>query len=829
MSTNPYNQKKQNIVGNYRIEKTIGEGTFGKVKLAIHIPTGEQVAIKILEKSKINDQDELERVEKEIKYLKILNHPNIIQIYEIIENSKNFYLVMEYAPGGELFNYIVKNEKIGENESSYFFSQIIHGIEEIHRKKICHRDIKPENLLLTTNKIIKIIDFGLSNEYDKFLSTPCGSPCYASPEMIRGVKYNGLSVDLWASGIILYAMVCGYLPFDDKNNEKLFEKILQCKVEFPSEEETKISPECKDLILKILTPNPAKRIKLDEIKLHPFMAFGNVKYINTIKEDNFAQEDLIISYMVNQMNFDNRNSNIKNALLTNRHNNITTTFKLLKKKYIEGRFNGEILITNPNTPSSSLLTHSKILSFRKNVPIKKNANQRKRNFNITGSLSSNHSMISELNNVIKENKMEQGNIIIINNTNMISSPPKMNGIYEKLINANNRNNNGVHHMNNQLIRKIDTSVSVDKTTKKHFTRDNSKSKPSTDKEMNTKIKTPELSRSNIKNQKISGIANIKKTRNNKITIPINYVTNTNANSVAVSPFSKRAISDPSKRKTSTVSKTKPTSVYNHISNINTNSNYNTNTNTINQNILNTRNHCKDILSSERIQNTEISPQKIAGYGTQYNAPVYKKTHKMNTLTLKIPSQYTKKELSPHTKYTKNTYQAIATNTNNKSKNKDLSSIYEPLSTRIKQCSNLTPATTISGIGSVRRKSNIISDVQLGRFNTNVVTKKPKDNYNEKQILILKKPKATKHFVVCSSQLPVKELENKIIDICNKKKLIVNKEGNNNFVVKVGDNKFMIEMAVENISSTMMKFYHLEGDEEITKKHMKDIFTNVGFL
>ncbi len=128
-------ERNSNIVGNYRIEKTIGEGTFGKVKLAVHVPTGEQVAIKILEKSKIHDQEELERVEKEIKYLKMLNHPNIIQIYEIIENSKNFYLVMEYAPGGELFNYIVKNEKISENESSYFFSQIIHGIEEIHKKK----------------------------------------------------------------------------------------------------------------------------------------------------------------------------------------------------------------------------------------------------------------------------------------------------------------------------------------------------------------------------------------------------------------------------------------------------------------------------------------------------------------------------------------------------------------------------------------------------------------------------------------------------------------------------------------------------------------------
>lgn len=767
-------EKNSTIVGNYKMEKTIGEGTFGKVKLAVHIPTGEQVAIKILEKSKIHDQEELERVEKEIKYLKMLNHPNIIQIYEIIENSKNFYLVMEYAPGGELFNYIVKNEKIDENESSYFFSQIIHGIEEIHKKKICHRDIKPENLLLTTNKIIKIIDFGLSNEYEKFLSTPCGSPCYASPEMIHGVKYNGLSVDLWASGIILYAMVCGYLPFDDKNNEKLFQKILQCKVEFPPSEETKISSECKDLILKILTPNPSKRIKLDEIKSHPFMKFGNEKYRASIREETFDKEDFIISYMTNHMNFDNKNNNIKTALLTNRHNHITTTFKLLKKKFIEGRFSDD---TN-----NSLLTHSKILSFRNNVP-KRNPTKKK-NFNITGSVSSNHSMISELNNVIKENKIEQGNIIIINNTNMISQPVKMNAIYEKLINENKGNKRTA----NQIVRKIDTSVSVDKT-KKNFTRDNSK-RPKKDSVELSKSKSPDYAKNNI--------VNIKR---NKV-IPLNFLT---TNSKETSPITKRAISDPTKHKESVKTKT-------NIRRLNQPM--------FTQEAIKRNLHNKDMISSDRVLQSEISPQRIINYNTNYNANIGKKTHKMNTLTLKVPSQYIRQDLSPHSKYAKNAnaYRPITTYAN-VSKRKEQNSTYEPLSTRVKQNSNVN-----SGLASARRKSNIVSDSQLGKFTNMIYTKK---NRTDHQVLILKKPKSAKHFVFCTSMLPINDVQSKIKTICRVNNLAYSIEANNDFVIKSGENKFIIEMKTEN-KQTTMQFCHLEGNEEITKNYMKMIFINVGF-
>jgi 5'-AMP-activated protein kinase catalytic alpha subunit len=321
MSNNNNNNKER--IGNYEFIKTIGEGTFGKVKLAIHLPTQEYVAIKILEKSRINDKEELERVEKEIKYLKILNHPNIIQIYEVISNEYNYYIVMEYVSGGELFTYIVNHEKLDEKEASFFFTQLIYGIKEIHRNKICHRDIKPENLLLTEKKIIKIIDFGLSNEYIDVLDSQCGSPCYAAPEMIRGMNYDGLMVDLWACGIILYAMLCGYLPFDDKDNIIVFRKILQCKLEFPSEDETILSNDAKDLIIRILTPNPLNRIKIEEILRHPFLKSGIQEYRN-MSPTIFNQEKIIIDYMVNKLKYNNKDN-------LNRINCNYETFCLISK------------------------------------------------------------------------------------------------------------------------------------------------------------------------------------------------------------------------------------------------------------------------------------------------------------------------------------------------------------------------------------------------------------------------------------------------------------------------------------------------------------------
>ena len=445
---------EQHSLANYNFIKTIGEGTFGKVKLALHKITKEQVAIKILEKKKIKSNKDLERIEKEIKYLKKLNHPNIVKIYEIIENENNFYISMEYVSGGELFNYIVKNKRLEENEASFFYSQIIHIIQEIHKHKICHRDLKPENLLLTPNKTIKLIDFGLSNEYENFLYTPCGSPCYASPEVIKGLKYSGLAIDLWASGIILYSMLCGYLPFDDKNNDKLFRKILKCKIEFPTKKSIVISDNAKDLIKRILKQDPEKRISLEEILEHPFLSYGNKKYKERINMDINKQDKLIIDYMINVMKIPNENNIIKKSIKDNKHNNYTTIFNLLKKKYNEGRLNYNILQKNEtdNLNRSSILKRYKYNKLNKTINNESNLNNNE------------NSLTQDINNIIKKKVTENNNIIIINNNNnLIKQPHKMNYIINSLFIDENKNIE--NDKNKKIFKKIDTSVSIEKDKK----------------------------------------------------------------------------------------------------------------------------------------------------------------------------------------------------------------------------------------------------------------------------------------------------------------------------------------------------------------------------
>ena len=297
-------EEKEYKVGNYQIKRTLGKGTFGKVKLGIYIPSNEKVAIKILEKSKILEKDDEIRVKREFEMLTLFSHPNVILVAEIFESGGNFYSVMEYCEGGELFNYIVKNRRLSEDEAAFFYYQLINGLEYIHSLGIVHRDLKPENLLLTKDHILKIIDFGLSNYFSKdqkdLLITPCGSPCYASPEMVAGKKYNGFKIDIWSTGIILFAMLCGYLPFEDKDNDALFEKILECKLVFP-----KYIPKLgKSLIEKILVKNPNRRITIKEIKEHPFY----------LKGKELFEQEFSICQVENNIDEKNNDSEINNIM-----------------------------------------------------------------------------------------------------------------------------------------------------------------------------------------------------------------------------------------------------------------------------------------------------------------------------------------------------------------------------------------------------------------------------------------------------------------------------------------------------------------------------------
>jgi 5'-AMP-activated protein kinase catalytic alpha subunit len=199
-------------------------------------------------------------------------HNNIIQLYCIIETTNTIYIVNEYCGGGELFDYILSKKKLTESESCKIFHQLISGVEYLHNQGIVHRDIKPENLLFDSKRELKIADFGLSNVYrpGQLLSTPCGSPCYAAPEMVQNRKYKGSAVDIWSCGIVLFTMVCGYLPFEEENQEKLFYKIARGLVNYPSF----ISYACKDLLMNLLQVEPNKRFTFKQIKEHAWFKAG---------------------------------------------------------------------------------------------------------------------------------------------------------------------------------------------------------------------------------------------------------------------------------------------------------------------------------------------------------------------------------------------------------------------------------------------------------------------------------------------------------------------------------------------------------------------------
>jgi 5'-AMP-activated protein kinase catalytic alpha subunit len=199
--------------------KTLGVGSFGKVKLAEHLPTGIKVAVKVLNRRKIRAMDMDEKVLREINILQLFMHPHIVRLYEVVHSPSDIFVVTEYVKAGELFDYIVEKGRLDESEARLYFQQIVGGVEYCHRNMVVHRDLKPENLLLDERHHVKIADFGLSNVMTDghFLKTSCGSPNYAAPEVIGGRLYSGPEVDVWSCGVILYALLCGSLPFDDES------------------------------------------------------------------------------------------------------------------------------------------------------------------------------------------------------------------------------------------------------------------------------------------------------------------------------------------------------------------------------------------------------------------------------------------------------------------------------------------------------------------------------------------------------------------------------------------------------------------------------------
>ena len=264
--------ENQKQIGDYLLNEEIGSGGFAKVVLGTHIPTGEKVAIKIMDKEQIlSDELNRERVLSEIKILKIVRHNNIVKLYEVMETPQKIYLVMEYCDGGELFDYIVSKQHLSEKQACLFFQEIIDALTYLHSQNIVHRDVKPENILLESfgkSMTCKLIDFGISRTYtlDKLITTPCGTASYAPPEMHRGEEYYGLLSDVWSAGVLLYAMVFGYLPFCEEDEDTNIDNIIKGNYEIPEE----ASPQLSDFLKHILDIDPLTRYDLDQIKQHPW-------------------------------------------------------------------------------------------------------------------------------------------------------------------------------------------------------------------------------------------------------------------------------------------------------------------------------------------------------------------------------------------------------------------------------------------------------------------------------------------------------------------------------------------------------------------------------
>uniref|UniRef100_A0A674D1P1 non-specific serine/threonine protein kinase n=1 Tax=Salmo trutta TaxID=8032 RepID=A0A674D1P1_SALTR len=311
---------EQPHIGNYRLLKTIGKGNFAKVKLARHILTGREVAIKIIDKTQLNPTS-LQKVKGKT-----------LKLFEVIETEKTLYLVMEYASGGEVFDYLVAHGRMKEKEARAKFRQIVSAVQYCHQKNIVHRDLKAENLLLDADMNIKIADFGFSNEFTmgSKLDTFCGSPPYAAPELFQGKKYDGPEVDVWSLGVILYTLVSGSLPFDGQNLKELRERVLRGKYRIPFY----MSTDCENLLKRFLVLNPSKRGTLEQImkdrwinagleenELKPFMEpeqdITDQKRIDIMVEMGYTQEE------------------VTESLTRMKYDEITATYLLLGRKSTE--------------------------------------------------------------------------------------------------------------------------------------------------------------------------------------------------------------------------------------------------------------------------------------------------------------------------------------------------------------------------------------------------------------------------------------------------------------------------------------------------------------
>uniref|UniRef100_A0A8D3BI37 non-specific serine/threonine protein kinase n=1 Tax=Scophthalmus maximus TaxID=52904 RepID=A0A8D3BI37_SCOMX len=357
-------------VGNYRLLKTIGKGNFAKVKLARHTLTGREVAIKIIDKTQLNPTSLQKR-----RHISLCCFS--VKLFEVIETEKTLYLVMEFASGGEVFDYLVAHGRMKEKEARAKFRQIVSAVEYCHQKRIVHRDLKAENLLLDADMNIKIADFGFSNEFKlgSKLDTFCGSPPYAAPELFQGKKYDGPEVDVWSLGVILYTLVSGSLPFDGQNLKELRERVLRGKYRIPFY----MSTDCENLLKKLLVLNPGKRGSLQQIMKDRWMNVGyEAEELKQFPEPEQDFNDLERIELMGTMGFPREE--VMKALDGQKYNEVTATYLLLGRKPAEVAKVTDTLssgnLVHRSRPCSELNGSGHSPAHGRNTP----ANQKQRRF-----------------------------------------------------------------------------------------------------------------------------------------------------------------------------------------------------------------------------------------------------------------------------------------------------------------------------------------------------------------------------------------------------------------------------------------------------------------
>ena len=480
-------------IGNYTLGVELGSGAFGKVVLGKHIITGESVAIKILDKIILNQTPEdYQLVKNEMSILKLVKHKYIIQLYEILQTPNHIFIVMEYCDGKDIMDYILSRNYLTESDALKYFQQLINALFYLHSQNIAHRDIKIDNILLDRNKNLKLIDFGLSTKYsdDKLLDQPCGTIVYSAPEVLEGKPYHGMLADVWSSGIVLYGMLSGYLPFSDNDDNVNKKLIIEGKIEMPEN----ISNFAKDLLKHMLDVNPMTRYTLQDIKEHPWFNMN----------DYFLIQGIIIGYhkvpvdesildLCEYFNFDK--NKIRNSVLNNKFDSgsalyylivrqrnkkgITSVSDLFSEKFINFIYNDENLIMNNKKSESknkkkeeikdkndNIKKHESDLSAApglvNNIAVTPKKNKNTNIINIDKNTKRKNSKNSSKNNSKKEIIKKNKKIKLFSSINKksISKIQKTNNFISTFLDENKKSDNNYNYYTNKVFQKNKTKNKI---------------------------------------------------------------------------------------------------------------------------------------------------------------------------------------------------------------------------------------------------------------------------------------------------------------------------------------------------------------------------------